>query len=782
MTESTNIATTTSVTQHSFGERLRRDLPASLVVFLVAVPLSLGIAAASGAPIAAGLIAAAVGGILAGIFGGAPLQVSGPAAGLTVIVASLAAQFPWPVVCAVTFGAGLLQLLLSISRVARLALAISPVVVNAMLAGIGVTIILQQIQVMLGGTSKSSAWENVLLLPKHVSGMNPLDLLCGLSVIALIMLWARLPASVRKVPGQLVAIVLVTIASVLFALDVTRVEVGDSILDAIALPQLPDGEWGAFLLGVLTVGIVASIESLLSAVAVDRLHEGKRTNFDRELFGQGVANSASGLLGGLPVTGVIVRSSTNVVAGAVSNVSAIMHGVWVAVFSVLGVALIESIPTAALAGLLVYTGAKLIRWADIHVAGRTGDLLVYVATIVGVVALNLLEGVGIGVALSIVILLWRVVNASVHAEELGPNRWRVVIEGTCSFLSTPRLVGVLQSIPEDVDVIVELEVDYLDRHAFQALEDWRARHQARGRQVTIEQHTHDVLGALDSQPPRRSGLRSMVSGALAPWQDQGRELPTLDTGSMHLSHLLPVYAGIDQFHRKRAGMVNQYLEPLALTQRPEAMFITCADSRVVPSMITNSGPGDLFTVRNVGNLIPTCHAGEGHAHHQDEQHIHGQGSAAAAHGDASVESAVTFAVESLGVQAIVVCGHSACGAMSSLLTGISIPDDLDAWLEYGRESLDTFRANHPLVAEAKAAGYTEADQLSIVNVMVQLERLRRHPSIAAGLEAETLSIAGLFFDVSASRVVEITADALVEVGQERMPTSGRAHKRSLAGS
>lgn len=757
MVESSNVSTAKPVTEHSWGERLRRDLPASLVVFLVAVPLSLGIAAASGAPVAAGLIAAAIGGILAGFFGGSPLQVSGPAAGLTVIVASLAAQFPWPVVCAITLGAGLLQVVLSISRVARLSLAISPVVVNAMLAGIGITIILQQLQVMLGGVSESSAWENVVLLPKHVAEMNPMDLLCGVAVIAIIFTWSHLPAAIRKVPGQLVAIVLVTVASVLLGMQVTRVEIGNSILDAVTLPQLPDGHWGAFFLGVITIGIVASIESLLSAVAVDRLHSGRRTNFDRELFGQGLANSASGLFGGLPVTGVIVRSSTNVVAGAVSNVSAIMHGVWVAVFSILGVALIESIPTAALAGLLVYTGAKLVRWADIHIARRTGDLLVYVVTLVGVVGLNLLEGVGIGVALSVVLLLWRVVTASVHAEELGPQRWRVVVEGTCSFLSTPRLMGVLQSIPDDVDVIVELEVDYLDRHAFQALEDWRARHQARGQQVIIEQHTHDVLGGLDSQPPKRSGLRSMLSGTLAPWQGQGRELPSLDTDSMHLSHLLPVYAGIDQFHRKRAGVVNQYLEPLALTQRPDAMFITCADSRVVPNMITNSGPGDLFTVRNVGNLIPQQHAQEG-----------------ASPKDRSVEAAVTFAVESLGVQAIVVCGHSACGAMSSLLTGIAVPQNLADWLEYGQESLETFRSHHPLVAEAKAAGYTEADQLGMVNVAVQLERLRQHPSIAAGLEAGTLSVAGLFFDVGASKVLEVTKDALVEVGHERVPTASGA--------
>ncbi|WP_140416331.1 SulP family inorganic anion transporter, partial [Arthrobacter globiformis] len=145
---------------------LRWDLPASLVVFLVAVPLSLGIAAASGAPVMAGLIAAAVGGIVAGSLGGAPLQVSGPAAGLTVIVAGLIEQFGWPVTCAITVAAGVLQVLLGMAKVGRVALAIAPVVVHAMLAGIGIIIVLQQLHVMLGAEAGEAALHNILALPE----------------------------------------------------------------------------------------------------------------------------------------------------------------------------------------------------------------------------------------------------------------------------------------------------------------------------------------------------------------------------------------------------------------------------------------------------------------------------------------------------------------------------------------------------------------------------------------------------------------------------------------
>src|SRR5246127_3024099 len=161
---------------------LRHDLPSSLVVFLVALPLSLGIAIASGAPVLSGLIAAVVGGIVAGALGGSPLQASGPAAGLTVVVADLISNFGWGATCLITVAAGVLQVLLGLSRVARAAPAISPVVVHAMLAGIGITIALQQAHVLLGGKSKSTAWHNLIGLPGQIVGAHRPGFFLGLLV------------------------------------------------------------------------------------------------------------------------------------------------------------------------------------------------------------------------------------------------------------------------------------------------------------------------------------------------------------------------------------------------------------------------------------------------------------------------------------------------------------------------------------------------------------------------------------------------------------------------
>lgn len=203
----------------SWSDRLssitRHDLPASIVVFLVALPLSLGIAIASDAPIAAGLIAAAVGGIVVRFLGGSPLQVSGPAAGLTVVLAETIHQFGWKTTCFITVAAGLLQMVFGLSRIARAALAIAPVVVHAMLAGIGVTIALQQVHVLLGGSSFSSAFENITELPGQLLNLHGDDFGVGVVVIGIIVAWRWVPEQVRLIPGPLVALLVGTVLSLM---------------------------------------------------------------------------------------------------------------------------------------------------------------------------------------------------------------------------------------------------------------------------------------------------------------------------------------------------------------------------------------------------------------------------------------------------------------------------------------------------------------------------------------------------------------------------------------
>ncbi len=488
---------------------IRCDLPASLVVFLVALPLSLGIAIASGAPVLAGLIAAIVGGIVAGWIGGSPLQVSGPAAGLTVIVADLVAQFGWAITCFITVVAGVLQVLLGFSRIARAALAISPVVVHAMLAGIGITIALQQVHVLLGGESKSSAWRNVMGLPAQILGAHRPGLVLGLLVIAILVVWRWVPPRVASVPGPLVAIVVVTTVSVVFPFNVSRIELEGSVLDALRLPSLPHGDWVAVAIAVVTVTLITSVQSLLTAVSIDRMHNGPRTDFDRELIGQGAANIASGAIGGLPIAGVIVRSAANVNAGAKTRASTILHGIWILVFAVPFAGLVEEIPTAALAGLLIVIGIELLKPAHIETATRNGDLVVYLVTVACVVFLNLLHGVMIGLALAVAMTGWRVVRARVEATPTAGG-WQVVIEGACTFLALPRLTRVLATVPERTSVTVHLHTNYLDHAAQQAISDWQRRHCATGGTVRFEDPSESVVAGNNSKNNRRAMHLSLV--------------------------------------------------------------------------------------------------------------------------------------------------------------------------------------------------------------------------------------------------------------------------------
>ena len=755
---------------------LRHDLPASLVVFLVAVPLSLGIAVASDAPLTAGLIAAAVGGIVAGALGGSPLQVSGPAAGLTVVVADLVGRFGWGVTCLITVAAGVLQVLFGITRAGRAALAISPAVVHGMLAGIGVTIVLGQLHVVLGGEQQDDAVANVRELPGQLFSLSGPATALGLGVVALLLVWPRLPGGVpswiRATPAPLLAVVAATAVAAVLALPVERVEIGGSVLEAITPPVLPDGRWGAVIVGVFTVAIIASIESLLSAVAVDRLG-GTRSNLDRELLGQGAGNAVSGLLGGLPITGVIVRSSTNVAAGARTRASAVLHGVWVVVFSVLLLGLVQQIPMAVLAGLLVVIGARLVKLAHMRDLHRHGELPIYLATLAGVVVVDLLTGVLVGLGLALLMVLRRVVWARIEVREPEHDdaSWRVVVEGTLSFLSIPRLSRALARVPEGRDVVVDLVTDYLDHAAFDHLSEWIERHRRSGAAVEVDEvGTRGLSGEADATArSSRERAPGHVPRFFSPWSAwQSGHLPhtppagtadevapeivvdpaaTVEAPELPTPEADPVLAGLREYEVRTADLVAPYLADQTTVQNPQALFLTCVDSRVVPNVLTSSGPGDLFTVRNLGNLVPS---------------------------DDSVAAAVAVAVDKLGVGTLIVCGHSACGAMAAARAGrydavsAGEANATGRWLAGAAEAVTRWREGHPVGRAAAADGRDEVDQVGQVNVAVQLDRLAAHPSVARALAEDRVRLLGLFLDLATARTSVLDDGRFVALSASRL--------------
>ncbi|GAA3218082.1 SulP family inorganic anion transporter [Actinocorallia longicatena] len=714
----------------------RQDVPASFVVFLVAIPLSLGIAVASGAPVAAGLIAAVVGGIVVGLLGGSPLQVSGPAAGLTVIVASMIQTYGWQATCAITLCAGALQIALGACRVARTALAVSPAVVHGMLAGIGVVLVLAQIHIVLGGTPQHSALENLSELPGQLVAHHSAAVLIGLLTIGVLLAWERLPF--RAVPAPLVAVAFATAVSWLFAFDMPRVDMPGGLFDGWVFPAPPDAPLADVLGAIVSVALVAGVESLLCSVAVDRMRPAgvARSDLDRELMGQGAGNLVSGFLGGLPIAGVVVRSTANVRAGALTRASTVLHGTWVLVLALSCGGVIEMIPLSALAALLVALGLRMIDRSHLRGLRPHRETWIYWLTLAGVVVLGLGEGVLLGMGLAACLALRRLTRVSVKTEQRD-GRWHVVVSGSLTFLGVPKLVQELQDIPAGVPVDLDLDVDFMDNAAFDTIHTWRLSHERLGGKVDIDEvheswYENAVTG--EASPSRKSGAGVRW---WAPWSRRDRDKdPALDVASPREVLL----AGVREYHGRTARLVRPIMVELAQAQTPDHLFITCVDSRVVPNLITASGPGDLFIVRNVGNIVPR---------HGTRVH------------DDSVMAAVEYATSVLDVKTITVCGHSQCGAMAGVLAGggeVEHLPHLSNWLRHANHSLSRFLEGADLDSDL-ADGPTPLAGLCHVNVMQQLDNLLSYPWLKHKVDAGELELVGMYLDLETAKVEILDAES-----------------------
>ncbi len=476
-----------------------RDFLASIVVFLVALPLCMGISLASGMPPTAGLITGIVGGIIVGAISGAPLQVSGPAAGLSVLVWQLVEQFGLQMIGVIVLFAGLIQLVAGLCKLGQWFRAVSPAVINGMLAGIGVLILASQFHVMLDYKPLGNGVQNLLGIPTSI--MNALNeggthvqaLEIGVLTIATIFAWSGLaPKSWRLFPAPLVgAIVGIAAAALLGFTDIKYVTVPDNIWAETIFPT-PEKLWRItewpVLIGAISIAFIASAETLLCATAVDQMHKGPRTKYDRELAAQGVGNTICGFLGVLPMTGVIVRSGANVEAGAVTRLSAIMHGVWLLLFVSALPFTLKYIPLSALAAILVFTGYKLAypKIVPKLLQYGKGEVFIYFVTIIMIVATNLLEGVLVGLGLSLIKLLYAFSHLDVRKEEAG-DKVDLYLKGSATLIRLPRLAAELEKLKPGSNVTVHIgDLDYIDHACLDLLSNWDKQYAATGGSVTIE--------------------------------------------------------------------------------------------------------------------------------------------------------------------------------------------------------------------------------------------------------------------------------------------------------
>ena len=515
-----------------FVKNFRYDFLSSIVVFLVALPLCIGIAVAVGVSPARALITGIIGGIIVGTFAGSPLQVSGPAAGLFVIVADLlakgydsyvasadpslteealkasATEYSFVILGTAVFLAGLIQIIAGRLHLGQWFRAVSPAVIKGMLAGIGILILISQFHVMLDhealwhGKKAHGAIQYIATIPNAIlkcfssdtTANHHLAALTGILAILCFMLWPKLaPKKLRFIPAALIGIVFATIFAAATQLEVQMLKVPSNMLSEVTLPSLTHGSVlmdPIVLTGALVIALVASAETLLCATAVDQMHQGPRTNYDQELSAQGVGNVLCGLLGALPMTGVIVRSSANVNSGGKTRASTIMHGIWLLIFVAAIPSVLNFIPRSALGALLVYTGIKLVNFKDIKKLWNTsrGEFGIYLATVVMILCTDLLIGVVVGIALSAVKLLIRFSELDTDLST-SDDRAKATLEltGAATFLCLPKLAKVLEDVPDGAELHVDFEhLTYIDHACLDLLMNWANQHSNMGGQLVLD--------------------------------------------------------------------------------------------------------------------------------------------------------------------------------------------------------------------------------------------------------------------------------------------------------
>ena len=469
----------------------KEDAVAGVVVFLVALPLCLGIAVACGVPPVSGLIAGIVGGTVVPWISRSSLSVTGPAAGLTSIVLAEVAHLGGipPFLTAVII-AGVLQFGFGVLRTGRFATLVPSAVIKGMLAAIGITIIWKQLPVAFGVTG------GLTDIPAQFHQGAAL-----IAVVSLVMLygWKHTPLARFKLISPALVVVVVTslLAKALQGagmglmpsqfVDVPLGGVG-ALWAAMPRPDMTAFVNPAVWVAGATIAVVASIETLLSLQAVDRLDPLKRHSPpDRELLAQGTANAVSGLLGGLPVTAVIVRSGANVAAGGRERLSSLVHGVLLLVAVIFAGALLNQIPLATLAAVLIQVGLNLCKPALFSTQARLGvtQLLPFAITIAAVLALDLLKGVIVGIVMGVVFVLAENARRAVVAEKDSHGIWRMRFRRDGTFVSKPGIVAVLDEVEDGEEVVIDGTGEYIDHDVKEVLATFAADAAHRRIKVTL---------------------------------------------------------------------------------------------------------------------------------------------------------------------------------------------------------------------------------------------------------------------------------------------------------
>ena len=636
----------------------KKDLPASMSVALVAIPLCLGIAHASGAPLLSGLVGGIVGGIVIGSLSQSHLSVSGPAAGLTtVVLAAIATLKSFPAFLTSVVLAGLLQIVFGKLRVGGLSRLFPSPVIKGMLGAIGLILIMKQFPHLVGydfeemGVQEFSdnaqdvdggypgapraGINTATLVAQALTHLEPGALLIGLLSLTVLYLWEwKVQKRLPTVPGSLVAVSLGVAANQLLSVIQPSMQVKGKHL--VAIPELATGfftfpDWHALsnpqVYGIaLTIAIIASVETLLCVEALDRLDPHHRfTPPNRELMAQGAGNLLCGLIGGLPLTSVIVRGSVNLSAGATSKRSAISHGILILLSLLLMRGGLNQIPLASLAAVLVHVGIKMAHPSTLRrMMGRGwSQVIPCVATTLAILFSDLLIGIVVGTLVSAFFILRNLHVAQGLTVTQKGLITHIKLHQEVTFFHKVRLGHVLQTVPPGSVV----EIDGTSARSID----------------------HDVLDVIElfCQRAPQQNIQVIIGGIalMSSFSDKQKAEMQAD------------YDQLLENNRSWVETIQQkdpaFFERMALGQKPTFLFIGCSDSRVPAETITGTEPGRLFVHRNIANVVS----------------LH----------DMNLMSVLQYSVEHLVVPHIIVCGHYGCGGIRAALSSDSF-GLIDNWV------------------------------------------------------------------------------------------------------
>jgi MFS superfamily sulfate permease-like transporter len=736
------------------GAHLGRDLVAAIVVFLVALPLCLGIALASGAPLFAGIVSGIVGGLVVGPLSGSHTSVSGPAAGLTaVVLAQITALGAYETFLLAVALAGVLQLGFGLARVGALSAFVPTSVIKGLLAAIGVILILKQIPHVFGHHSDPEG-EMRFEQPDRENTFSALleiytDLhmgaaLIGLLSVALLVAWSCSERLAKSwFPGPLAVVLLGLGLGAVFERIGGAWTIGESRLvqvpivasggldELVVLPDFSQWATPSVYTAALTIAIVASLESLLNLEALDRLDpEQRKSPPNRELLAQGAGNIVSGLLGGIPITSVIIRGSVNVHAGAKSKLSTIGHGALLLIAVLALPTALNRIPLACLAAILLVTGFRLASPTLIRSMWKSGkdQFFPFAVTIVAIVFTDLLAGLGIGIAVSLGYILRRQFRQPfrlIEEKHLRGEVLRVELADQISFLNQNAIARALDAVPRGGHVVLDAKhTEYIDPDVLALIREFRdVRAPARGIELSLVGFHDEYQSASDVLFVDYSTRQ--LQDSVTPAQ----VLEILREGNLR-------FASGRSLHRDFARQI----EATAQGQHPLAVVLSCIDSRTPAELVLDMGLGDIFSVRVAGNGL-----------------------------SAKVLGSMEFGCAIAGSRLILVLGHTRCGAMTGAIERAASkqPDayaaehenlqgllrDID--MTVGLGELGRVDAMN---AEALQEFVNDVARRNVVAVVRGI--VERSPSLARLVELGRLAIVGAIYDVRTGKIAFLADEAL----------------------